>query len=93
MSLRLVWVPLFECFFGFGFCGVFLCGFLCFNGFPFAVLKCDDEGSKMYNPEMVLSNLWSFAERTYENWQRYEDAAFVGMINLAYTGAWHYNKT
>jgi len=25
-------------FFGFGFC-VFLCGFLCFNGFPFAVLK------------------------------------------------------
>ena len=26
-------------FFGFGFCGVFLCGFLCFNGFPFAVLK------------------------------------------------------
>ena len=39
-SLRLVCVsPLLGVFFGFGFCCVFLCGFLCFNGFPFAVLK------------------------------------------------------
>ena len=30
--------PLLGVFCGFGFC-VFLCGFLCFNGFPFAVLK------------------------------------------------------
>ena len=38
-SLWLVWVPLFECVLRFRFCCVFLCGFLCFNGFPFAVLK------------------------------------------------------
>ena len=38
-SLRLVWFPLFECVLRFRFCCVFLCGFLCFNGFPFAVLK------------------------------------------------------
>jgi hypothetical protein len=31
--------PFLGVFFGFGFCCVFLCGFLCFNGFPFAVLK------------------------------------------------------
>ena len=38
-SLWLVWFPLFECVLRFRFCCVFLCGFLCFNGFPFAVLK------------------------------------------------------
>ena len=32
-------VPLFGCVLRFRFCCVFLCGFLCFNGFPFAVLK------------------------------------------------------
>ena len=38
-SLWLLCVPLFGCVLRFRFCCVFLCGFLCFNGFPFAVLK------------------------------------------------------
>jgi hypothetical protein len=38
-SLWLVCVPFFGVFCGFGFCCDFLCGFLCFNGFLFAVLK------------------------------------------------------
>ena len=41
-SLWLVCVPLFGCVLRFRFCCVFLCGFLCFNGFPFAVLKSDN---------------------------------------------------
>ena len=38
-SLWLLCVPLFGCVLRFRFCCVFLCGFLCFYGFPFAVLK------------------------------------------------------
>ena len=41
-SLWLLCVPLFGCVLRFRFCCVFLCGFLCFNGFPFAVLKSDN---------------------------------------------------
>jgi hypothetical protein len=40
-------------FFGFGFCCVFLCGFLCFNGFPFAVLKSGFQVKTLQTPLMI----------------------------------------
>ena len=68
-SLWLLCVPLFGCVLRFRFCCVFLCGFLCFNGFPFAVLKTRHFGQNQFEATKRRKSDWVSPKGLWETFR------------------------